>query len=372
MADEEQCTGGTYPQGALSTNIADYDYDGFRKDVVVAMIGEEAESQWQDVKIETEEKPAVAANYALFRKIQKNENDTVGMTMLMDNGQGESGEPKLEMRSDERDGDQLEKKVKQKKRSKEYISARKQRNQKRQAVNKKKKKRNSNRKSTKKSDVDVAYEPRDAEDEMPVLLARPESDVEDEMSENEFEMPDLLYRDESSESEDEIHAQKPARKRVFRRTKQQRKKTRQQEKDDSSNSEMEEYDSDGMPRLRRDPDNNKTSKWNKWPGLNPAELKTGERIGGSNKRQLRRENKAKRIEKQEGQEETTYWSSHGRRRRCMRQSTEDRMYLHWIQKQLSSYNKKFKIRSRKGRLVWCYGMRSRRIHRRSYRYRQLQ
>jgi hypothetical protein len=157
----------------------------------------------------------------------------------------------------------------------------------------------------------VAYEPSDAEDEMPALLAHPESDVEDEMSENEFEMPDLLYRKESSESEDEIHAQKPARKRVFRRTKQQRKKTRQQERDDSSDSEMEEYDSDGMPCLRRDHDNNETSKWNKkWPGLNPPELKTGERIGGSNKRQLRRENKAKRIEKQEGQEETTYWSSY--------------------------------------------------------------
>jgi hypothetical protein len=108
VADEEQCTGGTHPQGALSTNIADYDYDGFRKDVVAAMIGEEAESQRRDVKIETEEKPAVAANYALFRKIQKNENATVAMTMLMDNGQGESGETELEMRSDERDGDQLE------------------------------------------------------------------------------------------------------------------------------------------------------------------------------------------------------------------------------------------------------------------------
>eukprot|EP00956_Cyclotella_meneghiniana_P009063 scaffold12427_cov51-Cyclotella_meneghiniana.AAC.7 len=62
-------------------------------------------------------------------------------------------------------------------------------------------------------------------------------------------MPDLLCRDEPSESEDEVHA---------------------------------------MTR-----DNNETRNSNRWPGLNPPELKTGDRIGGSNKRQHRRENKAK-------------------------------------------------------------------------------
>jgi hypothetical protein len=146
------------------------------------------------------------------------------------------------------------------------------------------------------------------------------------MSANELEMPDLLYRDESSESEDDMHGTKPARKKVFRRQKQQRTKERQQEEDDSSDSEIEEYDYDGMPRLRRDletkaanSEESKTSKQSrtlkkpsrtKWPGLNPPTLKTGEQIDGSNKRQLRRENKAKRIEKQEGQEDTSYWSSY--------------------------------------------------------------
>jgi hypothetical protein len=110
----------------LSTNIADYEYDGFRRDVVSLMIGEEAESQWRDVKIETTEKPAGAANYELFKKIQKNKNDTVGLMMLMDNGQGESGETELEVRSDERDGDESVQKVTQKQRSNEYIAARKQ------------------------------------------------------------------------------------------------------------------------------------------------------------------------------------------------------------------------------------------------------
>jgi hypothetical protein len=148
------------------------------------------------------------------------------------------------------------------------------------------------------------------------------------MYENEFVMPGLLYRDESSssESEDETYTLKPARKKVFKRTEQRKNKERQQEEEDSSDSELEEYDSDGMPRLRRDPEtksassvNNESSRISRprkkpnktrWPGLNPPTLKTGERIDGNNKRQLRRENKAKRIEKQEDQEETSYWSTY--------------------------------------------------------------
>jgi hypothetical protein len=49
---------------------------------------------------------------------------------------------------------------------------------------------------------------------------------------------------------------------------------------------------------------------NKWPGLNPQTVATGERVSGVNKRQLRRENKNRRIEKQETQPETSYWSTH--------------------------------------------------------------
>jgi hypothetical protein len=47
-----------------------------------------------------------------------------------------------------------------------------------------------------------------------------------------------------------------------------------------------------------------------WPGLCPPTLLAGERINGENKRQLKRENKARRIEKQANQVEGTYWSNH--------------------------------------------------------------
>jgi hypothetical protein len=48
----------------------------------------------------------------------------------------------------------------------------------------------------------------------------------------------------------------------------------------------------------------------RYPGLRAPKLKSGDRINGANKRQHRRENKAKRIAKQEAQEEGTYWSTH--------------------------------------------------------------
>eukprot|EP00956_Cyclotella_meneghiniana_P024897 scaffold50778_cov74-Cyclotella_meneghiniana.AAC.1 len=47
-----------------------------------------------------------------------------------------------------------------------------------------------------------------------------------------------------------------------------------------------------------------------WGGLEPPKLASGERINGSNKKQHRRENKRKRIQKQEEQPEQTYWSKH--------------------------------------------------------------
>eukprot|EP00956_Cyclotella_meneghiniana_P004121 scaffold5042_cov23-Cyclotella_meneghiniana.AAC.1 len=45
-------------------------------------------------------------------------------------------------------------------------------------------------------------------------------------------------------------------------------------------------------------------------GLEPPQLWSGERVSGHNKRQLRRENKRKRIERQEAQPTTTYWKRH--------------------------------------------------------------
>eukprot|EP00956_Cyclotella_meneghiniana_P024898 scaffold50779_cov23-Cyclotella_meneghiniana.AAC.1 len=47
-----------------------------------------------------------------------------------------------------------------------------------------------------------------------------------------------------------------------------------------------------------------------WGGLAPPKLASGERINGSNKKQHRRENKRKRIQKQEEQPEQTYWSKY--------------------------------------------------------------
>ena len=45
-------------------------------------------------------------------------------------------------------------------------------------------------------------------------------------------------------------------------------------------------------------------------GLEPPSLWSGERVSGHNKRQLRRENKRKRIKRQEGQPTSSYWTSH--------------------------------------------------------------
>eukprot|EP00956_Cyclotella_meneghiniana_P029724 scaffold72932_cov84-Cyclotella_meneghiniana.AAC.1 len=45
-------------------------------------------------------------------------------------------------------------------------------------------------------------------------------------------------------------------------------------------------------------------------GLRPPELSTGERVSGHNKRQLRRENKRKRINKQLQQQQKSYWTSY--------------------------------------------------------------
>jgi hypothetical protein len=48
-----------------------------------------------------------------------------------------------------------------------------------------------------------------------------------------------------------------------------------------------------------------------WPGLRPPMLTDGSRVNGENKRQLKRENKARRIEKQLNQEPVSHWTTHG-------------------------------------------------------------
>jgi hypothetical protein len=47
-----------------------------------------------------------------------------------------------------------------------------------------------------------------------------------------------------------------------------------------------------------------------WPGLRPPTLANGLRVNGDNKRQLKRENKAKRIKKQINQEPVSHWATH--------------------------------------------------------------
>eukprot|EP00956_Cyclotella_meneghiniana_P045063 scaffold351253_cov142-Cyclotella_meneghiniana.AAC.1 len=47
-----------------------------------------------------------------------------------------------------------------------------------------------------------------------------------------------------------------------------------------------------------------------WPGLNPPQLSTGEKVSGVNKRQYKREKKANRIQKQLQQEPVDHWLNH--------------------------------------------------------------
>jgi hypothetical protein len=47
-----------------------------------------------------------------------------------------------------------------------------------------------------------------------------------------------------------------------------------------------------------------------WSGLQPPQLADGSRVNGDNKRQLKKENKEKRIEKQINQEPVSHWANH--------------------------------------------------------------
>ena len=73
-----------------------------------------------------------------------------------------------------------------------------------------------------------------------------------------------------------------------------------------------------------------TEKFEEWaakhPGLQAPRLRSGQPIDGSNKRQHRRENKAKRIEKQKQQAEQSYWNEH-EGTFCMPESKEE--IEHW-------------------------------------------
>jgi hypothetical protein len=73
------------------------------------------------------------------------------------------------------------------------------------------------------------------------------------------------------------------------------------EADCSSNEEEQQ----ARRRRRR-----KKKQSKNWPGLNPPTVASGERIKSKNKRQLRRDDKAKQMQLQAEQEEKSYWATH--------------------------------------------------------------
>jgi hypothetical protein len=81
--------------------------------------------------------------------------------------------------------------------------------------------------------------------------------------------------------------------------------------DESSRDESsdDEADNDGMPRLVRRQSKDEPEGKYEW-GLGPPKLNSGARIDGSNKRELRRQNKADRRAMQEKQVKPKYWTAY--------------------------------------------------------------
>ena len=73
----------------------------------------------------------------------------------------------------------------------------------------------------------------------------------------------------------------------------------------------EESDDETEPRrLDRNAGGNESAEAADDPGLFPPRLVDGKRVDGSNKRILRKENKTKRIAKQEEQSKPTFWTEY--------------------------------------------------------------
>jgi hypothetical protein len=122
--------GGTHPNGALPTSIAELG----SKAEVTAMIGEEAESRWSEIKIKTEEtKSSVAkTSYDVFKSAQIRDSRAVG-NVLLDGGQGERSLERRDGEQAREESDQsicreVNSKQVRTERSKEYTEARQQRN----------------------------------------------------------------------------------------------------------------------------------------------------------------------------------------------------------------------------------------------------
>jgi hypothetical protein len=159
----------------------------------------------------------------------------------------------------------------------------------------------------------------DCETVLPDLKAREESDESDsEMLEKKREtaVPALLMRYKSSDSEGEEDMARPSRKQQSQNSSESEDSDSEQDnemprllrrryRDDSNAADSSDDKEHRPPRRRR----RKKKRSMRWPGLNPPSVAGGDRVNGDNKRQLRQENKAKRIQKQESQEETSYWST---------------------------------------------------------------
>jgi hypothetical protein len=332
MADEEQCKGCTHPIGALPTSIAELG----RKAGVAAMISEVAESRWKEIKSDVKKRSStVEVSGELFSKAKMQENRAAG-EVLLDGGQGEqrleSGDgerARAEELVEQSMSSKSSSSITKSEHSKQYTAARQDRNRRRR---KEKKKKIAKQKRQKEPAVSVAClsEPEknvmnddvlfeesdqsDCETVLPELKAREESDESDsEMLEKKREtaVPALLMRYESSDSEGEEDIARPISKQQSQsssesedsdseRDDEMPRLSRRRYRDDSNAADSSDEEEHRPPRRRP----RKKKRSTRWPGLNPP------RVNGENKRQLRRENKAKRIQKQESQEETSYWSTH--------------------------------------------------------------
>jgi hypothetical protein len=130
-------------------------------------------------------------------------------------------------------------------------------------------------------------------------------------------MPVLLRIYESSDSKVEKEEQRPSNRQQYQCTSESEDSKSEQEDGmpkltrrryrHVGETDCSSEDEEQQPRRRR---RRKKKRSNGWPGLNPLTLASGERINSKNKRQLRRENKAKRIQLQAEHKEQGYCGPH--------------------------------------------------------------
>lgn len=173
MADEEQCNGSTHQNGALPASIAELG----SKAGIAAVISEEAESRWSEVKKEVRTSNEVKMSSDVFRKAKMQESRVAG-EVLFDGGQGErrmergDGEPAREedeQRMSSKNGSSTTERAK----SKQYTAARQDRNRRRR---KEKQKNKAEKKRHKQPSDFVACVPESDKNDMCDYVLSYESD----------------------------------------------------------------------------------------------------------------------------------------------------------------------------------------------------